>query len=272
MGSLSDYAELELLDHVFNAAYSSVATVYLCLCTADPTDAATGASMNECANSNGYARTAIAFGAAAARTITQNADVDFPQASGGGWGTVTHWAIADTNTYGSGNVLAHGQFGTSKTINDGNTPSVVSGEVYVDYTAGEISNSLCVDLLDLMFRNQAYAAPDTYVALCDTVVADGDTGSTISEPSGGAYARVQVNVNGGSSPTWDVAASGLVDNTHAIDFPTATASWGTIVGVAIVSAASAGDLLFYDNDMADQAVGDGDDVSFPIGDLDIQMS
>ena len=51
MGSLSDYAELELLDHVFNAAYSPVATVYLALCTADPTDAGTGASMNECASS-----------------------------------------------------------------------------------------------------------------------------------------------------------------------------------------------------------------------------
>ncbi len=39
MGSLSDYAENELLDHLFNAAYSPVATVYLALCTADPTDA-----------------------------------------------------------------------------------------------------------------------------------------------------------------------------------------------------------------------------------------
>lgn len=46
MGSLSNYLELELLDHVLNnAAYSPAATLYLALCTADPTDAGTGASM-----------------------------------------------------------------------------------------------------------------------------------------------------------------------------------------------------------------------------------
>jgi hypothetical protein len=82
MGSLSNFAELELLDHVFNAAYSPPAAVYLALCTADPTDAGTGASMNEVANTGSYARTAITFGAASARRITQNALVTFPQATG----------------------------------------------------------------------------------------------------------------------------------------------------------------------------------------------
>ena len=271
MGSLTDFAELELLDHVCNAAYTPPATVYLALTTADPTDAATGASMSEVANAGAYARTAITFGAAASRRVTQNAIVTFPQASAG-WGTVTHWAIVDTATYGSGNVLAHGQFGTSKSIVSGNTPSVASGEVYVEFLAGEISTTLAHNLLNLMFRNVAYSKPNTFVALVTVAVADTDTGSTITEPSGGAYARVQVNINGGASPTWDLAVAGLVDNTHLIDFANATASWGTIVGVAIVSASSAGDVLFYDNAMADQAVGSGDDVQWPIGDLDLTMS
>lgn len=271
MGSLTDYAELELLDHVFNAAYSPAATIYLALCTADPTDAATGASTSEVANSGAYQRTAIAFSAATSRRVTQTGAVTFPQATGS-WGTVTHWAITDSQTYGAGNVLAHGAFAASKSIVSGNTPSVATTEVYVEYSAGEISTALAENLLDLMFRNQAYAAPATYVALVTATVSDSDTGTSITEPSGGAYARKQVNVNGGASPTWDLATAGLVDNTHQIDFTTATASWGTIVGVAICSAATAGDLLFYDNDMVDQAVGNGDDVNFPIGDLDIQMS
>lgn len=271
MGSLTDYAELELLDHVCNAAYSPVATVYLCLCTADPTDAATGASMNECANADGYARTAISFGTAASRQIDQDADTTFPSATGS-WGTVSHWAICDTNTYGSGNVLAHGAFAVSKAVGDGDTPKVASGEIYVNFSAGEISTTLAHNLLELMFDNQAYAAPATYAALCTATVADGDTGSTITEPAGGAYARKQVNVNGGASPTWDIAAAGLVDNTHAITFTQATANWGTIVAVAICSAVTAGDLLFYDNDMTDKAVNNGDTAEFPIGDLDITMS
>lgn len=68
MGSLSNYLENELLDHVLNnAAYSPAATLYLALCTADPTDAGTGASMNEVANSGNYSRKAITVGAAAQR-------------------------------------------------------------------------------------------------------------------------------------------------------------------------------------------------------------
>lgn len=271
MGSLTDYSELELLDHLCNAAYSPVATVYLALATADPTDAATGASMNECANANGYSRKAITFGAAASRKITQSGAVTYDEATGS-WGTVTHWAIVDSATHGAGNCLAHGAFAEGKSIVSGNTPSVADAEVYVEFSAGEISDAVSIKLLDLMFRNQTYAAPDTYVALVTATVSDSDTGSTITEPSGGAYARKQVNVNGGASPTWDLAAAGLVDNTHDVEFTTATASWGTIVGVAICSAATLGDLLMYDNAMGDQAVGDGDTVKFPVGDLDLQMS
>jgi hypothetical protein len=271
MGSLSDYAELELLDHVFNAAYTPAATVYLALCTGDPTDAGTGASMNEVANSGSYARTSISFSAAASRRITQSGGVTFPTASGS-WGTVSHWAIVDSATHGAGNMLAHGAFAVSKSVVSGNTPSVATTEVYVEYSAGEISNFLANKLLDLMFRNTSYSKPDTYVALVTVAVADTDTGSTITEPSGNNYSRKQVNINGGSSPTWDVAASGAVDNTHTITMATPSGSWGTVVGVAIVSASSTGDLLFYDNAMADQAVGSGDVVSFAAGALIAQMS
>ena len=183
---------------------------------------------------------------------------------------MTHWGVRDAST--GGNLLAHGALVASKTIVSGNTPSVDSAEVYVEFSAGEISDYLANALLDFAFRNQAFSSPDTYIALVDTTVGDSDTGSTISEPSGGSYARVQVNVNGGSSPTWDLAASGLVDNTHEIAFAEATASWGTIVGIAIVDAASAGNLLFYDNDQTDQAVGSADTVKYPAGDLDITMS
>lgn len=274
MGSLTDYAELELLDHVFNVAYSPVATVYLGLCTADPTDAATGASCNEVPNSGSYARKAISFGAAASRRITQDAVVTFTAATGS-WGTVTHWVITDNITWGAGNVLAHGAFSASKSIVSGNTPSVASGEVYVEFSAGEISTYLANKLLGLMFDNTAYSKPATYAALATSALADANTDITAKEVSGGSYARKQVNINGGSSPTWDLAtgtAPGYVDNTHAITFVTATASWGTVVAVAICDAVSTGNLLFYDNDMTDQAVGLGDTVEFAVGNLDIQMS
>jgi hypothetical protein len=248
MGSLTDFSENKLLDHVLNTAYTPAATIYLALATADPTDTATGASANEVANSGSYARTAITFGSAASRRITQNATVTFPQASGS-WGTVSHWFIVDTATYGSGNVLAHGSFVASKAIVSGNTPSIASGETYIEFSAGEISDYLSNKLLDLMFKNVAYSRPSTYIALTTATISDSNTGSTITEPSGGSYARKLVNANGGSSPTWNLASAGIVTNNQQIDMATATASWGTITSIAIVDASSAGNSLFYDNGM-----------------------
>lgn len=271
MGSLSDYSENKLLDHLYNTAYTPASTLYLALCTADPTDAGTGASMNEVANSGNYARTAIAFSAASARRVTQNGAVTFPQLTGS-LGTATHWAIVDSATHGAGNMLAHGSLANSKTLQNGNTPSVATTEVYVEFSAGEISNYAANKLLDLMFTNTAYSRPTTYVALVTVAVGDTDTGSTITEPSGGSYARLLVNPNSGSTPKWALAASGVVDNASALNFPTATASWGTIVGVAIVDASSAGNVLQYDNAMVDEPVGNGDTVTFAVGALDCVMT
>jgi hypothetical protein len=244
MGSITDFLEGELLDHVFNAAYTPPAAVYVALCTADPTDAATGVACNEVANAHAYQRTAITFGAAAARVVTQSGAIQFPTASGGGWGIATHWAICSTQTYGAGDVLAAGGLsGAGKTVNDGNTPTIPDTEINVTVSAGEVSDYLANKLLDLSFRNQAYAAPATYVAMCTAVITDNLTGTTITEPSGGAYARKQVNVNGGASPTWDLATGTTpteVDNTHAITYAQATANWGTCVAVAICDAATVG--------------------------------
>lgn len=271
MGSISNYSELELLDHLFNAAYTPASTVYLALCTADPTDAGTGASMNEVANSGSYVRKAVTYGAAASRRVTQSGTVTYDAATGS-WGTVSHWAIVDSATHGAGNMLAHGAFAVPKSIVSGSTPSVATSETYVEFSAGYVGTAVANKLLDLMFRNTAYSKPDTYVALCTATVSDSSTGSTITEPSGNNYSRKQVNINGGSSPTWDVAASGALSNTHTITMATPSGSWGTIVAMAICSASSAGDVICYDNGVADQAVALNDTVQFAAGALDVSLS
>lgn len=359
MGKLSIFARNELLDHIFNAAYTSVATVYVALSKAfsirngtyrwtasgsgtnefyleltaggdpgldgdpghviaenvvlaagtvgslsagqwdfgdndtlgfntiyvrladgaDPDSKAAdsvlaggnpfddAAGLNE-HSGDGYAREAVTFGAASSRRVTQSGAVEFGTLSGDvGW--VTHWAIMDALT--TGNMLAHGALDVPKQLNNGNTPTIPTAEIYVEIT-GEFSNYAANNLLDRMFRNQAFAKPDTYVALTTVAVTESMTGSTITEPGSGAYARVQVNINGGASPTWDLAAAGALDNTHAITHPTATGSWGTIVGVAIVTASSAGEVLLFDNALADQAVGDKDVVTWPAGSLDCDLN
>lgn len=278
MGSLSDYAENKLLDHIFNVSYTPPATVYVALCTADPTDTATGASQNEVANANGYARTAITFGAAATRKVVQSGAVTFPQASGT-WGTITHWTLCDTNTYGSGNVLAHGSFTASFAPVSGNTPTIPSGEVQVQMNASSgagFTDYAVHNLFNRMFRNQAFAKPATYIALAtatipDTAAAIGD----VTEVGAGVnYSRVQVNINGGSSPTWTIASGGALDNVQAITFPTPSGSWGLITSCFIIDSSSgAGNILGYDNsNIVDQTPVANDTVQFAIGAFDVSLS
>lgn len=274
MGDITTHLSNELLDHVLNqATHTPDTNLYLCLCTADPTDAATGASMNEVANSGSYQRTAIAFSAASSRLVDQSGDVDFPTATGP-WGDVTHWTICNNQTYGSGDVLAHGAFSETKSIVSGNSPTVAAGsnDVNVSFSAGFISDYLANELLDHAFNNSAYTAPTTtYVGLTTATIDDTDDGDTITEVSAGGYARELVDENGGSSPTWSLAAAELVSNLANVDIGPATASWGTVVAAFVADALTSGEVLFYDNGVSDQAVGNGDTFRFPTGDLDVTM-
>ena len=166
-----------------------MATIYLVLCTAEPTDAGTGASMSEVANVNGYARTAITFGAAASRRVVQSGAVTFPQASGT-WGTITHYGIVDAATYGTGNLLAHGSFTPSFAPVLGNTPTVPTGDIEVEISAtaggAGFTDYTVHAWLNRVFRNQAFAKPATYVGLATAVIADTHVAiGQITECSGG---------------------------------------------------------------------------------------
>jgi hypothetical protein len=103
---------------------------------------------------------------------------------------------------------------------------------------------------------------------------DVDSGDLTECAVANGYARVEVNANGGSSPTWDAAAAGLVDNTHAIVLGPPTGSWGLVTSMAICNATSGlADVICYDNDnIVDQTPTDGDTVQFAIGALDISLS
>ena len=159
MGSLSNYSENALLGHLFTSAYTAPAGIYLALLTADPTSG-DGASITEAANANGYARTAISFGAASARRVTQDALLTFPAASGS-WGTITHWALTDSATYGAGNVLAHGAFSSSFSPVAGNTPKVAAGQVYVEITASSGAGFTTATALGRVSRHSWWSVTTT---------------------------------------------------------------------------------------------------------------
>jgi len=128
MSQASDYLEGEIRKHIFRTGSFTKPTVLaVALCTSAPTDASTGATLPEVTNANGYARQTLnpldANWTAASATdgLTDNAaEISFT-ASGGNWGTITHFAIVDSATYGAGNVLIWGALDASQVVNDGNT-------------------------------------------------------------------------------------------------------------------------------------------------------
>lgn len=280
MGSLTDYAENRALNHIFNASQTVGSTVYLFLSTGDPTDAATGASCSEVANANNYSRKAITFGVAASRRITQNAQVDFNMASGA-WGTVTHWGISDSATWGAGNVLAQGQFTSSFSPVSGNTPKVATALIYVEINAiaGYGFTTAHVNkLLDHFFRATALTstAGNTFLALLNAVCSDAATTMAgLTECSGTGYARKEVSEVGGASPTWGTVAAGAITNLHDAVFATPGGAWTQTVAMCICDALSgtSANVICYDNtNIVDQSAASGDTVQFPAGDLDISLS
>jgi hypothetical protein len=119
-------------------------------------------------------------------------------------------------------------------------------------------------VLDHVFGGTAYTAPTTlYVALY--TVAPTDTGGG-TEVSGGAYARQTAAFTvSGTNPT-------TASNSAAIEYPTATANYGTVVAVGVFDASSGGNLLAYANLDTSKVVSTGDVFRFNTGDLDITLA
>jgi len=122
------------------------------------------------------------------------------------------------------------------------------------------SNYLETELLDHVFANNAYTSPSTvYVGL---FTSNPDEDGSGTEVSGGSYAR--------QSGSFTVSGNTATTNA-AIEFPTATASWGTITHIGIYDASTAGNLLAYAGLTASKAIASGDVFRIPSGDIDITL-
>jgi hypothetical protein len=69
----------------------------------------------------------------------------------------------------------------------------------------------------------------------------------------------------GTNPT-------TASNTGAVEYPTATANYGTVVAVGIFDALSSGNLLAYANLTTSKVVSTGDVFRFNTGDLDVTLA
>jgi len=128
MGSLSNYLEDELLDHVFGKGSFTPPTIYVALSTADPLDSGSGLAEP---SGNGYARvqtTGADWNAASDGAIDNANTITFNEATGN-WGTITHFALMDAAS--GGNLLVHGALSISKSISSGDTVKFAAGDLDV---------------------------------------------------------------------------------------------------------------------------------------------
>jgi hypothetical protein len=134
-------------------------------------------------------------------------------------------------------------------------------------------------LVDHVFRGQSYSLPVLYVGLLTAAPSDVGGGT---EVSGGSYARVKAAAGASQALTdWkstqnDSLAStgtgGNTTNTNAVNFPTPSATWGTVTHFGIYDALSGGNLLFWGTLTIAKTINQSDTVTFPAGSLSITFA
>jgi hypothetical protein len=122
------------------------------------------------------------------------------------------------------------------------------------------SNTYETNVLTWTFTNSAVTRPTAWYLGLFTA-APGEAGGG-TEVSGGAYAREAVTF----SVSGDTAT-----NTAAIEFPVATANWGTITHVAVFDASTGGTQIAYAALTTSKTISTGDVLRVPAGDLDITL-
>ncbi len=129
---------------------------------------------------------------------------------------------------------------------------------------GSFSDHWENEILDHLFGKGSYTPPTIYVGLSTADPTDDATG--LAEPSGDGYARVAT-----AAADWNTASGGALDNANAVEFPTATGSWGTVTHFVLFDAATAGNVLAHGELAVPKTITSGDTARFAAGDLDVSL-
>ena len=122
------------------------------------------------------------------------------------------------------------------------------------------SNDFETRVLNYVFTASSVTRPTAwYIALYTAAPSDSGGGT---EVSGGGYTRktVAFTVSGNTA-----------SNSASVEFPTATASYGTVSHVGVFDASSGGNLIAYAALTTSKAIDTGDVFRLPTGDLDITL-
>ena len=122
------------------------------------------------------------------------------------------------------------------------------------------SNTFETTVLTWVFTTGSATRPTAWHIALYTSAPDDTGGGT--EVSGSAYARQSVAFT---------ISGNTASNTSALEFPTATGSYGTVTHVGVFGASSGGNLIAYAALTTSKAIDTGDVLRVPAGDLDITL-
>jgi len=125
-----------------------------------------------------------------------------------------------------------------------------------------LSNTFETHTLQYLFTTTSVTRPTAWYIALFTSNPDEDASGTEVSTSGTAYAR--------QSATFTVSGNEAT-NSAAIEFPTATASYGTVTHIGVFDAASAGNLIAYAALTTSKAIDTGDVLRINSAELDVTL-
>lgn len=121
-GSLTDYAERKLLDHITGTTSYTRPTPYLALFTSAPTDSSSGTEVT----GGSYVRKTLTFNAASWGSTSNSSNIDFT-----GMPACTVVAVGVFDALTSGNLLFYGTLTVPKAVLANDTFRISAGDLDV---------------------------------------------------------------------------------------------------------------------------------------------
>jgi hypothetical protein len=125
-----------------------------------------------------------------------------------------------------------------------------------------LSNTFETHTLQYLFTTTSVTRPTAWYIALFTSNPDEDASGTEVSTSGTAYAR--------QSATFTVSGNEAT-NSAAIEFPTATASYGTVTHIGVFDAETSGNLIAYAALTTSKAIDTGDVLRINSAELDVTL-
>ena len=236
-GSLTDYLEARLLNHLFGGSpYDFPTVLYFGYMVGTPGESGPGAEPNI----GSYARVAIPnttenFDITNNQIKTNKTEMVFPEA------TSNHGLVQALGVWDSpiaGNLLAYFPFNSPINISASDAMRVPAGAMLFQFAPGGLSNYVKNGFLNNLFGGVPFNLISIlYVGYSTTAPTDAVPGA---EPSDGGYSRVSI---ANSPQMFPNSSVGVKSNALDITFPEATDTQGTATNIQFFDSLSGGNYL-----------------------------